>query len=66
MVMHGHRKGLLLPQVGRRTGMTRELFLEALSKKAQISTTALQEPDTALYAFTAEVIENREYGSQHV
>jgi len=66
MLLHGYRKGLLLPQVGRRTGMTREVFLEALCKKAQISTAALQDPDTTLYAFTAEVIENREYGSQHV
>jgi AMMECR1 domain-containing protein len=55
MVVQGSHSGLLLPEVPRRFGLrTPAEFLEALCRKAGITTESLQEDQIELMAFETE------------
>jgi AmmeMemoRadiSam system protein A len=56
----GGRRGLLLPQVALEYGWDRESFLDAVARKAGLHHSAWQDPETRLYAFSAEVFEEDE------
>ncbi len=49
------RSGLLLPQVATEWNMTRERFLEEVSRKAGLSPDAWRDPNARLWKFQAEV-----------
>lgn len=55
LVVKGARSGLLLPQVAREYGLSREAFLAGTLAKAGLDFSALLEKETALYAFRAQV-----------
>jgi len=51
----GGRRGLLLPQVARERNWSVTQFLEAACQKACLEAGSWREPETKLFAFTAEV-----------
>jgi AmmeMemoRadiSam system protein A len=54
MVMRGHARGLLLPQVAVEHSMTREQFLDAVCWKAGLPENAWHSPDTSLWTFQTQ------------
>ena len=55
MVVRGHRKGLLLPQVWKETGWEKTRFLSELCElKAGLPANAWKDPQTELYVFEVE------------
>lgn len=57
-VKKGFRTGCFLPQVADETGWDKEQFLrKCCSGKAGLAADAWKDPDTEVYSFTAEVIE---------
>jgi AmmeMemoRadiSam system protein A len=55
VVTGGGRRGLLLPQVAVERNWSVIQFLEATCRKSGLQANAWREPDTKLFAFTAEV-----------
>jgi AmmeMemoRadiSam system protein A len=55
VVTGGGRRGLLLPQVARERNWSVTQLLEAACRKAGLAAGAWREPETKLFAFTAEV-----------
>ncbi len=55
VVVSRGRRGLLLPQVAVERNWSVTQFLEATCRKAGLEASAWREPDTKLFAFTAEV-----------
>lgn len=55
LIVRGSFRGLLLPQVARRYGWSREEFLAETCMKAALPPDAWQRPGTEIYAFEAEV-----------
>jgi AmmeMemoRadiSam system protein A len=55
VVTGGGRRGLLLPQVALEHNWSLIQFLEATCRKAGLQANAWREPDTKLFAFTAEI-----------
>lgn len=55
LVSRGAQRGLLLPQVAVEHQFTAERFLEQTCRKAGLEPRAWRDPQTTLYAFTAEV-----------
>lgn len=55
VVTCGGRRGLLLPQVARERNWSITQLLEAACRKAGLGAGAWREPETKLFAFTAEV-----------
>jgi len=53
----GGMRGLLLPQVATEYHWKREMFLEAVSRKAGLPPDAWQNPEVRMYVFTAEVVQ---------
>ena len=59
----GYHSGVFLPQVGRETGWTLEMFLEELSsQKAGLPRNAYKDPDTKLFIFTVVEFDEPELG----
>lgn len=56
----GDRRGLLLPQVAVEYHWDREAFLENTSRKANLPLDAWKDPDTRVYAFSAEIVKEDE------
>ncbi len=54
-IVNGGRSGVLLPQVAAENNWTREEFLNAVCMKAVLDPSALNDPATKLYVFTAQV-----------
>jgi AmmeMemoRadiSam system protein A len=61
MVVRGCNRGLLLPQVAVERGWTAEVFLDEVCRKAELPASAWKDPQTQLFAFTAEHFSEREY-----
>jgi len=59
VIRHGHRSGLLLPQVAVDEGWNAGDFLRHISMKAGLPPDAWQWPDTDIYTFQAEVFAER-------
>jgi len=59
LVCANGRRGLLLPQVAKEHGFTRERFLEETCLKAGLIATAWRDPVTQVYGFECEVIVER-------
>lgn len=57
LVEQGRYRGLLLPQVATEHRWNRQAFLEHTCRKAGLDPDAWKSPDTALYTFTAEILE---------
>ena len=57
VIEQGMTRGLLLPQVAVEYGWTREQLLEHTARKAGLPKDAWQDPSTALFVFTAEVVQ---------
>lgn len=55
VVTSGGKRGLLLPQVALERNWSVTQFLEATCRKAGLQANAWREPDTKLFAFTAQV-----------
>jgi AmmeMemoRadiSam system protein A len=55
LIVRGHRRGLLLPQVASEHQWNRETFLQQVCLKAGLHADAWRLPDTELFAFTAQV-----------
>lgn len=55
LIRRHHFSGLLLPQVAQRYHWSRERFLDEICKKAGLQPGAWREPDTQIFAFTAQV-----------
>ena len=55
-VTRGSRRGTLLPQVASEEGWDRETFLAHTCLKAGLSPNAWKDPQTELFAYTAQVI----------
>jgi AmmeMemoRadiSam system protein A len=55
VVTSGGTRGLLLPQVALERNWSVTQFLQATCRKARLQANAWREPDTKLFAFTAEV-----------
>jgi AMMECR1 domain-containing protein len=49
------QSGVLLPQVATENKWTREQFLENVCYKAELPVSALSDPNTQLFVFTADV-----------
>lgn len=60
MVMHGARKGLLLPQVASERKWSGQRLLEETCVKAGLRRDAWRNPETEIFAFTAEVFSEKE------
>jgi AmmeMemoRadiSam system protein A len=60
-VSAGEHRGLLLPQVAREFGWTRERFLSETCRKAGLSPEAWRDPQTKIEGFTAEVFSESEF-----
>jgi uncharacterized protein len=61
MVVRGRNRGLLLPQVAVERAWTAEVFLDEVCRKAALPAMAWKDPQTELFAFTAELFSEREY-----
>ncbi|MEZ0343408.1 MAG: AmmeMemoRadiSam system protein A [Caldimicrobium sp.] len=59
-IKKGPFRGLLLPQVATEYGWDRETFLKHGCLKAGLPENCLEDPETELYIFTAEVFSERE------
>jgi len=57
LVEQGLRRGLLLPQVAVDHGLGREEFLKETCSKAGLAGDAWKAPETRIYGFTCEVLE---------
>jgi AMMECR1 domain-containing protein len=64
VVCRGASRGLLLPQVALEHNWSATQFLEAACRKAGLGAGAWRDPETKLFAFTAEVFS--EVGLVHV
>lgn len=61
MVVRGRNRGLLLPQVAVERAWTAEVFLDEVCRKAALPAMAWKDPQTELFAFTAEMFSEQEY-----
>lgn len=59
-IKRGYFRGLLLPQVAKEHHWDRETFLRHGCLKAGLPENCLEDPETELYIFTAEVFSERE------
>jgi AmmeMemoRadiSam system protein A len=57
LVEQGIRRGLLLPQVAVEHHLGREEFLKETCQKAGLAQDAWKAPDTRIFAFTCEIVE---------
>lgn len=55
LISRGLQRGLLLPQVAVKHGLSAEQFLAETCRKAQLSPEAWREPEANLFGFTCEV-----------
>jgi hypothetical protein len=55
LIVNGMQSGVLLPQVATENKWNREQFLENVCYKAGLPVSALNDPNTVLYVFTADV-----------
>jgi AmmeMemoRadiSam system protein A len=55
LIVRGHCRGLLLPQVAREYGWDRTTFLQQTCYKAGLPDSAWEDPRTEIYTFEAEV-----------
>lgn len=62
LVVRGHQRGLLLPQVATQQRFTPEQFLIETCRKAQLPPDAWREPDAQIFGFTCEVFSDRAHG----
>jgi AmmeMemoRadiSam system protein A len=60
VISQGERRGLLLPQVAVKHGLTREQFLAETCRKARLPREAWQSPYVHIQGFTCEVFSGRE------
>lgn len=59
-----HQRGLLLPQVAEEYGWDRETFLENTARKAGLPRNGWKDPESIIYAFTAEIIQEEVYATR--
>ena len=69
MIVCGHQRGILLPQVPIDQGWDREMFLAGLCQKGGLPTGAWELPDAEMLAFEAvywgeEVLAERQLGKE--
>jgi AmmeMemoRadiSam system protein A len=62
MICRGERRGLLLPQVAAERGWSVEQFLQEVCRKAELPPAAWKDPETKIFAFTAEVFSESDFG----
>ncbi len=62
LVVRGHQRGLLLPQVATEHHFTAEQFLIETCRKAQLPPDAWREPDAQIFGFICEVFSDGEHG----
>jgi AmmeMemoRadiSam system protein A len=55
LIIHGQRRGLLLPQVAVEHHLSREEFLAESCRKAGLPREAWRDPDSRIFGFTCEV-----------
>lgn len=55
LVRRGRMQAVLLPQVAREQGFSREAFLSAVCQKAGLAPASWREPGTEVFTFTADV-----------
>jgi uncharacterized protein len=55
LISRGARRGLLLPQVAVKHGLSPEQFLAETCRKAQLSPDAWRDPEASLFGFTCEI-----------
>jgi uncharacterized protein len=55
LVLRGHQRGLLLPQVAVKHHLSAEQFLAETCRKAQLSPDAWRDPEANLFGFTCEI-----------
>jgi len=60
LIVNGLQSGVLLPQVATENKWNREQFLENVCYKAGLPVSALNDPNTVLYVFTADVFREEE------
>jgi AmmeMemoRadiSam system protein A len=60
LIARGGHRGLLLPQVAAEHSWSSERFLEETCRKAGLEAGAWRNPETQVFAFTAEVFSERE------
>ncbi len=60
LIENGGQSGVFLPQVATENKWTREQFLENVCYKAGLPVSALKDPNTRLYIFTADVFKEEE------
>ena len=60
LIVNGNQSGVFLPQVATENNWTREQFLENVCGKAGLPVSALKDPNTRLYIFTADVFREDE------
>ena len=60
IVRKGYSSGVFLPQVATENNWTREQLLENVCGKAGLPVSALKDPNTRLYIFTAQVFKEEE------
>ena len=56
LIEQGRHRGLLLPQVAKEHGLSRERFLEETCRKAGLPRDAWKSSETAIYGFTCEIV----------
>ena len=61
LIVRGENRGLLLPQVASERRWSAEHFLEEICMKAGLESTALHDPETKLFSFTAEVFSEADF-----
>ena len=55
MILLDGKSGIILPQIGREMGWSRDQFLENLSQKAGLRREAYRDPRAQLYVYSAQV-----------
>jgi AmmeMemoRadiSam system protein A len=59
-MVHGPKRGLLLPQVAVEYGWERETFLEQTCRKSGLTESAWQDPKTSIFIFEADIFSEHE------
>jgi AmmeMemoRadiSam system protein A len=62
LVVRGHQRGVLLPQVATEHHFTPEQFLIETCRKAQLPPDAWREPDAQIFGFVCEVFSDGKHG----
>jgi AmmeMemoRadiSam system protein A len=66
LIRRGERRALLLPQVATEFGWPVERFLAEICRKASLEPDSWKEPETEIFAFTAEVFSETDFFGKEV